>query len=164
MGLAAAAAVVAILAVGSVANAVVFADASAPLTLTISGVEVGQTRGSVSSVSGQNLAYTSGYQRDRSVNGNATYTTINTDYSTLIYDDLGNLIGSSSFTNQARVRTSGSQSAAWTREPDTTKSISKSGLNLSKTAYTARVAVCEDRGLLNPDVCKVKLVPLTLVN
>jgi hypothetical protein len=161
--LAATAGVILTLVGGGVANAAVFATADSPLTLSQSGTQLAQARGSVSDASGSNLSYTAAYQRDRSVNGDGVYTKVDTDYQALTYNEQGQFIGNFTYNNTPRVRTKATTSAAWTRQTDVTKSIVSSPLfqTLSTATYVVDVRICEDRGILHPDVCKTKTLTLT---
>lgn len=154
---------IAVIAGGAAANAVVFASADAPLTLRSSGTELAQARGSVSDSSSNKFSYTAGYQRDRLNNGDGVYTRIDTDYEALTYSTAnGRLIGAFKYWDQQRVRTEATSSAAWTRQTDQSPSIVKvpAYQKLSQVEYVVDVRICEDRGILRPDVCATKTITL----
>lgn len=117
----------------------------------------------MSDSSSNKFSYTAGYQRDRLNNGDGVYTRIDTDYEALTYSTAnGRLIGAFKYWDQQRVRTEATSSAAWTRQTDQSPSIVKvpAYQKLSQVEYVVDVRICEDRGILRPDVCATKTITL----
>ncbi|BDZ62335.1 hypothetical protein Lsed01_01001 [Demequina sediminis] len=141
---------------GTVANAVAFATATSPLTLSEDGANLAQARGEIVPKTWQTFEYDSAYQRDTRSNGNGVFTKVDTDYFAREYGISGNLLGYFNNYNVERVRTKATSSAAWTRQTDVTKTVVGTDLteDLLGQSHVVDVRICEDRGVLRADPCK----------